>query len=77
MRVKNFLEYFLTPFNNSLATCCRTCVYASYESLFIDLGLLEEEVEKILESNYNVYLENRKIKQFANRDLLNHWGLNP
>jgi hypothetical protein len=36
---------------------------ASYEPLFINLGLLEEEVEKILESNYDVYLENRKIKK--------------
>jgi hypothetical protein len=43
---------------------------ASYEPLFIDLGLLEEEVEKILESNYDVYLENRKRKQIPNRDLL-------
>jgi hypothetical protein len=33
--------------------------HASYDPLFIDLGLLEEEVEKILESNYGMELENR------------------
>jgi hypothetical protein len=32
---------------------------ASYDPLFIDLGLLEEEVEKILESNYGMELKNR------------------
>ena len=33
--------------------------HASYDPLFIDLGLLEEEVEKILESNYGMKLKNR------------------
>jgi hypothetical protein len=32
---------------------------ASYDPLFIDLGLLGEEVEKILESNYGMELKNR------------------
>jgi hypothetical protein len=31
--------------------------HASYDPLFIDLGLLKEEVEKILESNYGMKLE--------------------
>jgi hypothetical protein len=35
--------------------------YASYDFLFIDLALLEEEVKKIPESNYGMELE-KKIK---------------
>jgi hypothetical protein len=37
---------------------CVGVSHASYDPLFIDLGLLEEEVKKILESNYGMELEN-------------------
>jgi hypothetical protein len=40
---------------------CVGVSHASYDPLFIDLDLLEEEVEKILESSYDMELEN-KIK---------------
>jgi hypothetical protein len=46
--------------------------HASYDPLFIDLGLLEEEVEKILESNYDMELENRIKTNPKNKRITSH-----
>jgi hypothetical protein len=46
--------------------------HASYDPLYIDLGLLEEEVETNLESNYSMELENRIKKNLKKKRIRSH-----
>jgi hypothetical protein len=57
----------------ALIQLCDTCVFhAFYDILFMDLGLLEEEVKKILEFNYDMELENRIKTNPKNKRITSH-----